>query len=117
VANAGGRVEITAVGGNVQVSGSELRGSVQSVSGNVLVTATGPLSGAFSVDSHSGNVELRLPSGARATVNLTTFSGRLTSEVGQTRREGARDRQVMVGGGGPAVNITTFSGNVKLAPR
>jgi hypothetical protein len=115
IASAGGRVEVTAVSGDVQVSGSRLRGSVQNVSGNVTVTATGPLAGALSLDSHSGNVELRLPARAGATVNVTTFSGGFLSEVdGQTRREGQRQRQVVVGGGGPAVSISTFSGNVKL---
>lgn len=116
VVDAGGRVEISAVSGNVEVRGSRLRGSVQNVSGNVTVTSTGPLAGALSLDSHSGNVELRLPAGASATVNLTTFSGRFISEVGgQTRREGERDRQIVVGAGGPSVSVTTFSGNVKLS--
>jgi DUF4097 and DUF4098 domain-containing protein YvlB len=116
VANATGRVEIEAVSGNVVVNGVRLRGNVQSVSGNLLVSGT--LSGALTLESHGGDVELRLPQGASAEVEVGTFNGRLQSDFGGgARQSGGRERHVTIGRGGPAVNITTFSGNVKLLRR
>lgn len=115
VADATGRVEVTAVAGNVYVRGSRLRGSIRSVNGNLVAVAAGPLGGALSLDSHSGDVELRLARGTGAHVSVTSFRGRLTDELGaEVRRESGRDRQLVVGGGGPAVSISTFSGSVKL---
>jgi DUF4097 and DUF4098 domain-containing protein YvlB len=115
IASASGRVEVTSVAGNVEVRGSRLRGSVSSVSGNLLVISTAPLAGALSLESHSGDVELRLPARAGATVNVTTYSGRFESDIAvETRRASARDRQVVVAGGGTAVSISTFSGRAKL---
>lgn len=116
VTNATGRVEIEAVSGNVALNGTRLRGSVQSVSGNVVVGGT--LGGALDLESHGGNVELRLPSGANAEVEIGTFSGSLHSDFGGgARQSGGRERHVTIGRGGPRVNITTFSGDVKLLRR
>lgn len=113
VANATGRVEIEAVSGNVTLNGSRLRGNVQSVSGNVVVG--GSLGGSLTLESHGGDVELRLPSGASAEVEVSTFSGNLHSDFGGGR--GNRERHVTIGRGGPRVSITTFSGNVRLLRR
>jgi DUF4097 and DUF4098 domain-containing protein YvlB len=112
VANATGRVELEAVSGNVTVSGARLRGSVESVSGSLLVD--GSVGGTLSLETHGGNVELRLPSGTNAEVNMETFSGGLRSDFGNGTGEGRRERHVTLGRGGPAVSITTFSGDVKL---
>lgn len=116
IADATGRVEVSAVSGDVVVRGSGLRGEVQNVSGGVIVTATGPLGGPLSLTSHGGDVELRLAPRVGANVSVSSFRGRFVSELNaETRREAGRERQVVVGGGGPAVSITTFSGEVKLA--
>lgn len=114
VANATGRVEVEAVSGNVHVTGSRLRGNVQSVSGGIVVS--GSLAGALTLESHGGDVELRLPGGAGAEVEVSTFSGDLRSDFGGGSRDG-RERHVTIGRGGPVVSITTFSGNVKLLRR
>lgn len=114
VANATGRVEVEAVSGNVSVNGSRLRGNVTTVAGNIVVA--GSLAGPFSIESHGGDVELRLPSGAAAEVEVSTFNGRFRSDFSGGRESG-RERRVSIGRGGPAVSITTFSGDVKLSRR
>lgn len=115
VANATGRVEIDAVSGNVVLNGTGLRGNVQSVAGGILVAGT--LGGALTLESHGGDVELRLPAGADAQVQVSTFSGNLRSDFGAGRESAGGDRRVAIGRGGPTVSITTFSGNVKLRRR
>lgn len=115
VANATGRVEIEAVSGNVTLNGTRLRGNVESVSGNLVVG--GSVGGALSLESHGGNVELRLPSGTNAQVEVETFSGGLRSEFGNGSGERGRERHVTIGRGGPTVSISTFSGDVKLLRR
>lgn len=118
VANATGRVQVEAVSGNVNVTGTRLRGDVKTVAGNVVVTGT--LGGALEVESHAGNVELRLPASTAAEVQVATFNGRLQSDFGGAREHrgpGVRERHVSIGRGGPAVTITTFSGDVKLTRR
>lgn len=112
VSNATGRVEIEAVSGGVTLNGTRLRGSVQSVSGRVVVS--GSLGGTLDLESHSGGVELRLPRNASAEVEVSTFNGALNSDFGNGTG-GRRERHVTIGRGGPAVSITTFSGDVKLA--
>lgn len=114
VANATGRVEVEAVSGNVSVNGGRLRGNVTTVAGNIVVA--GSLAGPFSIESHGGDVELRLPSGAEAEVEVSTFNGRFRSDFSGGRESG-RERRVSIGRGGPAVSITTFSGDVKLSRR
>lgn len=109
----GGRVEITSVSGSVTVSGSQLRGNVNSVSGSMVVSGT--LGGALNVESHAGSVELRLPANTGARVDITSFSGGVQSDWRLTRD--GREWHGTLGRGGPNVNISTFSGSVKLTRR
>lgn len=109
----GGRVEINSVSGSVTVNGSQLRGNVETVSGTVVLTGT--LGGALDVTSHAGSVELRLPGNTGAEVTVTSWNGELNSDW-RLRREG-REWHGTLGRGGHSVNITTFSGSVKLTRR
>jgi len=109
----GGRVEITSVSGSVNVTGSRLRGNVNSVSGSMVVSGT--LGGALNVESHAGSVELRLPASTGARVDITSFSGGVQSDWRLTRD--GREWHGTLGRGGPNINITTFSGSVKLTRR
>jgi DUF4097 and DUF4098 domain-containing protein YvlB len=109
----GGRVEINSVAGSVTVNGSRLRGNVETVTGSVSISGT--LGGALEVTSHAGSVELRLPASTAADVTVTSFSGGVDSDW-RLRREG-REWHGTLGRGGPRVNITTFSGAVKLTRR
>lgn len=115
VANAGGPVTIEAVSGDVTLNGSRLRGNVQTVSGNLVVG--GSVGGALTLESHGGNVELRVPAGTNAEVEVETFSGGLRSDFGGGNGSRGRERHVTIGRGGPVVSITTFSGDVKLLRR
>ena len=74
--------------------------------------------------THSGDVRLRLPDAARAALEVSTFSGELSSNRpltltgGSPRRRGDGDhapQHFELGGGGPArLSITTFNGDVHI---
>ena len=106
----GGRVEVNSVSGSVHVNGSRLRGNVSSLSGGVVIS--GSVGGALNVESHAGSVELRLPASTGAEVQVTSWSGGVQSDW-RLRRDGGEWRGTL-GRGGPAVNVTTFSGSVKI---
>jgi DUF4097 and DUF4098 domain-containing protein YvlB len=114
ITNAGGPVEVASVSGPVYLAGRRLSGSIENVSGGVVVEGT--LGGGLSVESHSGDVELRLPAGTAADVDVTTYSGGFRSDFGAGRRDG-NERHLRLGRGGMELSITTFSGNVKLTRR
>ena len=70
------------------------------------------------VDTFSGSIDLRVPESAGGEVRFNSFSGHLTSEMPLTlRKTGRRNLEGTLGGdsGGAAVNLKTFSGNVKIA--
>jgi DUF4097 and DUF4098 domain-containing protein YvlB len=115
IANVTGRVEVEGVSGNISVAGSRLRGNVTTVSGNILIS--GSVAGAMSMETHGGNVEWRVPSGTNAEVEVTTFNGDIDSPFGNGSRQPRNERRFSIGRGGPAVSITTFSGDVKLTRR
>jgi DUF4097 and DUF4098 domain-containing protein YvlB len=114
VTNVSGPIEVASVSGPVYVGGRRLSGSIANVSGGVVVE--GALAGGLSVESHSGDVELRLPASTAADVDVTTYSGSFRSDFGTGRRDG-NERHLRLGRGGSELSITTFSGNVKLVRR
>lgn len=115
----GGRAEVQTVSGDVRVEGSRLRGSFASVSGGVLVSGALERGGTTTLNSHSGDVELRLARGSGAEVEFTTFSGDMEMAISGARvtRTSRREQEVLVGRGGARVEVRTFSGDVKLADR
>jgi DUF4097 and DUF4098 domain-containing protein YvlB len=120
-------VEIRGVEGSSKLHGfsSDLRldgvaGPVQAhtFSGGVSIRARAWQPGqTIDVDTFSGSIDLRVPESARANVRFHSFSGQLTSELPLTlRRTSRRNVEGTLGGdpGGGAVNLKTFSGNVKI---
>jgi DUF4097 and DUF4098 domain-containing protein YvlB len=70
------------------------------------------------VDTFSGSIDLHVPESARGDVRFHSFSGHLTSEMPLTLRKTSRRSVEGTFGGdsaGGAVNLKTFSGNVKIA--
>jgi DUF4097 and DUF4098 domain-containing protein YvlB len=115
----GGRAEVQTVSGDIRVEGSRLRGSFASVSGGVLVSGALEPSGTTTLNSHSGDLELRLARGSGAEVEFSTFSGDMEVAISGARvtRTSGREQKILVGRGGARVEVRTFSGGVKLAER
>ena len=68
------------------------------------------------VDTFSGNVELRVPDGARGAVTFNSFSGHLDSNVPLTFRSSSRRsvRAALGDGEGGSLRFKTFSGSVRI---
>jgi len=119
IGSVNGRAEVNTVSGSVRVTGRRLEGAFHSVSGDFVVTGDFARDGSTTFDTHSGRVELVLPRGAPASIDVNTFSGDIDNQLPDARkdRETRRELRLRVGNGGPRISIRTFSGEVKLRPR
>ncbi|MCP3101258.1 DUF4097 domain-containing protein [Myxococcus sp. K15C18031901] len=104
-----GEQEIASVNGRVEVNGSERRLSVSAVDAEV-VLAPRKL-GATSVSTVSGDVRLKLPDPADATVEFTSVGGRLNG-----KSAGMGSRNVTYGAGTQTVEVSTVSGSLTVQP-
>lgn len=118
-----GRVSAATVSGNTEISGSRVQyGAFETVSGNFVFAGDLQRGVGFNIQSHSGDVELRLPADVGADFEVSTFSGAILNDFGPDGRrpEGrgpGRELRFTAGGGGGTVAIRSFSGNVKLLRR
>jgi DUF4097 and DUF4098 domain-containing protein YvlB len=117
---ASGSAEASTVSGNALVDGGRFnRMSLSSVSGTLHFRGELEQGGLYHLNSHSGNVELRLPARTAADFEVNTFSGRITNDFGPAAERTSRyapgmELRFTAAGGGARVVAKTFSGNVRL---
>jgi hypothetical protein len=92
---------------------------VSSVSGTVLYAAEIPANAHLEVSSHSGRVEIRVPRDVSARFEVSTFSGSIDSDIGgDVEKSGGfvpgAELEVTLGDGDALVEVTSFSGAVRL---
>ncbi|MEX2181564.1 MAG: DUF4097 family beta strand repeat-containing protein [Gemmatimonadaceae bacterium] len=139
VRNVSGRLRIETVSGDISVSNASGDASVESVSGTIAlrrsqldgirasavsgsISYEGPLSptGSYRINTHSGSVVLTLPANVGATLELETFSGRISSDFPLTllpgEGTGRRNRRMefTLGSGGARVIAGAFSGSITI---
>ena len=113
-----GSIEAESVSGDIElidVSGAKV------VKGNVLsgsITYQGDINpaGRYELKSHSGEIEMVLPSNAAFDIEASTFSGDIESdfEIMVTGKFSKKKVQGTVNGGGAVVILNTFSGDIDL---
>ncbi|MBP7776253.1 MAG: DUF4097 family beta strand repeat protein [Acidobacteria bacterium] len=112
------RLDVKSFSAPVTVRGVEGPSELDTFSGKVVVDAgTWPDGQDLDVNTFSGDIELRLPSGARGDFAFNTFSGDLTTDLPLTlsSARGRRDvRGALNGGGSGHVRLKTFSGDATL---
>lgn len=113
-----GEVSLETVSGDARlVAGPLAELSLSSVSGDAdLRTALAP-GGAIRADSVSGRLSLVLPKDASARLQVETFSGDITSPVGEVQTEefGPGKRlSARLGGGNGEIRLESFSGDVRI---
>jgi DUF4097 and DUF4098 domain-containing protein YvlB len=121
--NVVGDVDISTVSGDIALPNAKSRVvRMGSVSGQI--TFGGPVdpAGRYDFRSHSGDITLRFPADANATLSLETFSGSIDSQFRITisgsgvgsRRASEHHIDTTLGKGGPQVTVETFSGDIRL---
>ena len=113
-----GSIEAESVSGDIElidVSGAKV------VKGNALsgsITYQGDINpaGRYELKSHSGEIEMVLPSNAAFDLEASTFSGDIESdfEIMVTGKFSKKKVQGTVNGGGAVVILNTFSGDIDL---
>ena len=134
-----GRLEVSSVSGQVRAVGVSGDFGVESVSGRVSIrdarirtlrasSVSGEVSyegsfdrtGDYRFNSHSGSLLLSLPANAGASLDVETFSGRISSDFPITLQPGEssarRNRRMhfTLGDGATRISAETFSGNITI---
>lgn len=114
----GGRVSLDSVSGDATlVAGTIERLNLSTVSGDARLSAALAASGSITADSVSGNVDLVLPRDTSARLQIETFSGSISSPVGQVRTEEygpGKSLEARLGTGSGSIRIESFSGNARV---
>jgi hypothetical protein len=116
--NIKGDVEAETVSGSVRMMGISGANVIKgkTMSGSVVYEGEISSSGRYSLQAHSGKVEMAIPSGSAFDFEASVFSGRINTEF-DVVTSGKLDKKSIrgsVNGGGADVMLKTFSGNIYL---
>ncbi len=120
ITGAAGDLSASTVNGPIRISGDRFRKiDASTVSGSIDFEGRLDEDGSFDFESHSGDVELRLPKNVSAEFDVSTFSGAIVNEFGPEARRKDRyapgmELSFSTGGGGARVDISSFSGKVEI---
>lgn len=115
----GGRIALDTVSGDATLETAAIeRLNMSTVSGDGRLTASLAPSGSITADSVSGNVEVVLPRDTSARLRIETFSGGISSPVGQVQTEEygpGKHLDAKMGSGSGQIRLESFSGNVRVS--
>jgi hypothetical protein len=119
--NGGGEdVAATTVSGVISVqAGRVVRGRFESVTGDIRYDGDVERGSSLTFESHSGVIELRLPSTVAADFSVSEFQGKIVNELTKAVARPVRDRggqelAFTAGQGGADVTVRNFKGAVLL---
>jgi DUF4097 and DUF4098 domain-containing protein YvlB len=127
-----GRVEVqgaarkltaSTVSGRLALGAGEMEyGALKTVSGDIELNGRVAREATLSIETHSGDVELRVPRDTGADFEVRTMSGAINNEFGPVaQRVGrygpGRELRFTNGRGGARVMVKTFSGDVTIRAR
>ncbi len=109
-----GDVDVRSGSGTIHVRG--IKGGVRARTGSGDIQADGAVTGPWQLHSGSGNIRLAVGSGSGFNVDLHTSSGSIHTDLPITVQGslGSRELKGTVRGGGPAVEVSTSSGDVEI---
>ena len=117
----GGRgtvVALETVSGNVElldINGREVSGNT--ISGRVTFRGAIMDRGTYDFSTTSGDITLNIPSNPNATLSAATFSGRFSSDLATTQKEGRRRRfrhDATWGNGSARLDVESLSGDIRI---
>ena len=119
-----GSVEVSSVSGDIELRGVTAK-LVRAKTTSGSVSFEGPIdpAGRYELNSHSGDIGLRIPRDASAQLTVSTWSGSIDSEFPITLRPGenrigvTRSKRYVfeIGGGGARINVEVFSGDITIS--
>jgi hypothetical protein len=116
-----GDVSAETVSGNVKmldISGADVV-KAKALSGTVVYDGEINRAGRYTLNAHSGRVEMIIPSGSAFDFEASTFSGSINTEFEVVVSGKVSKKQISgsVNGGGADVNLKSFSGDIYLKKR
>jgi len=119
VKGATGTVSASTVDGRLSLTGTSFaRAEIQGVSAPILFEGSLAKDADLSVQTVSGSVSLTLPASLSAEVSISTFSGAVQNDFGDTTpsrsRHGRRSDEFTIGAGDARISIETLSGTIAL---
>jgi hypothetical protein len=119
--NITGDVEAETVSGTVKMLNISRAAVVKgkALSGAVIYEGEINPAGRYTLNAHSGHVEMRIPSGSAFDFEASTFSGSIDTEfeIVISGKMSKKKISGSVNGGGADVNLKSFSGNIYLKKR
>jgi DUF4097 and DUF4098 domain-containing protein YvlB len=118
-----GTLEAANVSGAIEVLGGAFdEASLESVSGSIIWRADFSGRGSFEMETMSGDLEVVVDPGASADFDVSTFSGRITSDFGPeaertSKHAPGKELHFAMGSGGGRVSLSSFSGSVEIKAR
>ena len=116
-----GDIDAESVSGRVSITGARSRSvRAESVSGSIGYSGSIEAAGNYSFTSHSGRLNLGLPTKAGATIGVETFSGHvdsdfpLTLETRKTQHGHESKFEFRIGDGRARIQLETFSGHIRI---
>ena len=112
-------LSVSTVSGNIQldVSGPVATGRVESVTGRI--SWAGPVGPAGSLDlqTHGAHIQLALPPGQDAEIDVSAFSGKVMNGFPSARRSAPAGKPVryVLGDGGAHIAVRSLKGGVTIA--
>lgn len=116
-----GTVDSSTVSGDIEMRAGQLKsGRLETVSGDILLSAELADNGKLKAQSMSGDVAVSLPAKQTGSFKAQSFSGQISSDFGTVSRpgHGPGSRLDFVAGKSEAeVKLESFSGNIQLKSR
>lgn len=112
--------DVSTISGTLSIATSAvLRGQFSTVSGDIHYASSPSPRSIIEMSSHSGTVELLMPSSASAALALSTVSGPIENGFTRIRpvASAPRSLRINLGRGDAQVTVRTFKGPIRLRPQ
>lgn len=113
-------VDVSTIGGVLDIAATTVRrGQFGSVSGVIRYAGSLANGAIMEFSSHSGNIELMLPSTVSGVFSLTSMLGAIEDGLSSVRPIATQPHSVRLtmGRGGSQVTVRTFKGTIRLRPQ
>ena len=120
VKSGGPDVDASSVSGDLEIAAATLKDAqFETVSGDIRIDAGTAPQGRLDAKAVSGTIELRIPAGAGADFDVSTFSGDIRNELGpEARRKSEHgpgmELRFQSGDGSARMYLKSFSGDVRI---